>query len=61
MKKDQDKTKQPKPRGRPPKLVMPEPIPDTPERIALACMQGPPKGEKEWDYLKRGRGAKVEK
>lgn len=29
---------------------MPERIRDTPENIALACMQGPPK--KDWDYLK---------
>ena len=29
-------------RGRPPK-PMPEQIPDTPEAIARACMQGPPK------------------
>ncbi len=28
-------------------------IPDTPENIARAIMQGPPK--KEWDYLKRER------
>lgn len=35
--------------GRPAK-PMPELIPDTPENIAKACMQGPPK--KEWDYLK---------
>ena len=26
------------------------PIPDTPENVAWACMQGPPK--EEWDYLK---------
>ena len=26
-------------------------IPDTPENIALACMQGPPK--KDWEYLKK--------
>ena len=35
------------PRGRPTELKMPDPIPDTPEAIALACMQGPPK--KDWD------------
>ena len=29
---------------------LPEPIPDTPENIARACMQGPPK--KEWRFLK---------
>ena len=52
--------KQPKPMGRPPKLIMPEPIPDTPENIARACMTGPPKAETEWNYLKPGSGAKVE-
>ena len=36
--------------GRPVERGMPEPIPDTPENIARACMQGPPK--KKWDYLK---------
>ena len=36
-------------RGRPPTKTMPAPIPDTPEAIALACMQGPPK--QDWDYL----------
>ena len=40
-----------KKRGRPKKLVIPHRIPDTPENIAKACMQGPPK--EEWDYLKR--------
>jgi len=52
--------KEPKRKGRPPKLIMPEPIPDTPENIARACMVGPPKAEKEWNYLKPGSGAKVE-
>ena len=37
-------------RGRPPR-PMPEPIPDTPERIAWAIMQTPPKTE--WDYLQK--------
>ncbi len=53
-------TKRSKPKGRPPKLVMPEPIPDTPANIVRACMTGPPKAETEWDYLKPGSGAKVE-
>ncbi len=39
-----------RPRGRPVEKPMPERIPDTPENIARAIMQGPPK--KEWDYLK---------
>ena len=46
-------------RGRPRIYVMPEPIPDTPENIARACMQGPP--AKKWDFLKPDSGAKVEK
>ena len=46
----------PKKPGRPPELVMPDPIPDTPENIARACMQGPPK--KDWEFHKPGSGAK---
>ena len=47
-----DKADKPKrPRGRPVKKSMPEPIPDTPENIAQAIMRGPPK--REWDYLKQ--------
>lgn len=45
-------------RGRPATYIMPEPIPDTPENIARACMMGPPKTD--WDYLKPGSGARVE-
>ncbi len=37
--------------GRPVEKTMPEPIPDTPENIARAIMQGPPK--KVWKYLKK--------
>ena len=40
-----------KPRGRPTEKEMPPPIPDTPENVAHAIMQSPPK--KTWDYLKR--------
>ena len=43
--------------GRPPLLVMPEAIPDTPENIARAVLTSPPK--KDWDYLKPGSGARV--
>ena len=39
------------PRGRPTEKPMPPPIPDTPENVARAIMQGPQK--KRWDYLKR--------
>ena len=42
----------PKPRGRPIKNTMPEPIPDTPENIARALLTTPPKKDDEWDYLK---------
>ena len=37
-------------RGRPPTLIMPEPILDTPENIARALLTAPP--NKDWDYLK---------
>ncbi|MEG9861654.1 MAG: hypothetical protein V6Z81_04025 [Parvularculales bacterium] len=37
-----------KDRGRPPRVI--PPIKDTPERVARATMQAPPK--KEWDYMK---------
>lgn len=40
-----------RPKGRPVEKQLPPPIPDTPENIAFACMQGPPK--KEWDFLKK--------
>ena len=43
---NEPKVKSRKPRGRPVKNVMPEPIPDTPENVARACMQGPPM--KDW-------------
>ena len=43
-------TEDKKPRGRPVEKEMPPPIPDTPENVARAIMQAPPK--KTWDYLK---------
>ena len=51
-----DTEKPPKrPRGRPVTRKMPEPIPDTPENIARACMKSPPK--KKWRYLEsKGEG-----
>ena len=39
-------------RGRPVEKPMPEPIPDTPENVALALVTTPPKGDDDWDYLK---------
>lgn len=44
---NQDKPKKP---GRPVTKKEPPKIPDTPENIAKAIMQKPPK--KDWDYLK---------
>ena len=44
-------------RGRPPVLIMPDAIPDTPENIARAILTSPPK--KDWDYLKPGSGARA--
>ena len=44
---NEDKKDEPESRAKP----MPEPIPDTPENVAKAIMQRPPK--KVWDYLKR--------
>ena len=41
-------------RGRPVINTMPEPIPDTLENIARAVLTTPPKGERDWKYLKRG-------
>ena len=54
-------TKKPKrvKRGRPITYVMPPPIPDTPENIVRACMQGPPR--RDWDFMKPGSGARIEK
>ena len=37
--------------GRPPK-PMPDPIPDTPENVALALMSSPPREPDEWEYLR---------
>ena len=47
----ENKRKRKNPGGRPTTRVMPDPIPDTLESVARACMQGPSK--KEWDYLKK--------
>ena len=46
-------------RGRPRELLMPEPIPDSPENIARACMEGPPK--RDWRYLEPGSDAKAKR
>ena len=39
-------------RGRPVEKPLPDPIPDTPENVALALVTTPPKDDDEWDYLK---------
>lgn len=49
MPKDEKKRE----RGRPVENEMPDPIPDTPENVARAAMQGPPK--KDWEYLKKDK------
>lgn len=38
--------------GRPPK-PMPERIPDTPDNVARAVLNTPPKSKGDWDYLKK--------
>ncbi len=53
-----ESNKQKRRRGRPEKLVMPDPIPDTPENVARALMRSPPKKEDEWRYLKPGSRAR---
>ena len=56
MKDKQKPAKSNRPRGRPSEKVMPDPIPDTAENIARACIMGPPK--KGWNYLRPGSKAK---
>ena len=40
-------------KGRRAKPVMPETIPDTPENVARALLNTPPKKPAEWDYLRK--------
>ena len=40
-------------RGRPVKYPIAEPIPDTPENVARAVLNTPPKKRDEWKYLKK--------
>ena len=44
-----------KPRGRPVKLTMPEPIDDTPENVARIILNTPPKKRDEWEFIKRAK------
>ena len=39
-------------RGRPPR-PMPKPIADTPENVARAILNTPPKQASEWNYLRK--------
>ena len=50
-------TDTPKRKGRPTENEMPDPIPDTPENVARAAMQGPPK--RDWRYLKGKSGKSI--
>ena len=40
--------------GRPPK-PMPDPIPDTPENVARALLNTPPKDKDDWEFLRERR------
>ena len=51
--KEPQQEKPTRPRGRPVKHPMPEPIPDTPENIARAVLATPNKRDDEWEYLKK--------
>lgn len=42
--------------GRPPTLIMPEPIDDTPENVAQAILTTKPKKRSEWRFMKRRNG-----
>lgn len=42
-----------RPRGRPVSQKKAEPIPDTPENIARAILNTPPKKAHEWEYMKK--------
>lgn len=47
---DAKRRQRPKRRPRP----MPPPIPDTPENVAKAVLNTPPRKPDEWEYMKRG-------
>ena len=53
--------RQKKPRGRPPKHVMPEQIPDTPENVARSLRwKGEPKKAEDWEFMKEFRRQQAE-
>ena len=43
------------------KRTMPELIPDTPENVAKAILNTPPKKREEWDFIKEDEAKKKEK
>ena len=51
-----DDAKKPAQRGRPVEYPMPERIPDTPQNVAKAVLNSPPKKRSEWEYLKKREG-----
>ncbi len=50
----------PKARGRPVEYPYPKPIPDTPENIARALMETPPKEPHEWRFMRERRAKRDE-
>lgn len=47
-----------KKKGRPVKYPMPERIPDTPENVARAIMNTPPRKRDDWEFMKLRKGVK---
>ncbi len=47
-------------RGRPVEKEWPDQIPDSPENIARAILNTPPKKDDEWEYMKRERKQRKE-
>lgn len=46
-----------RPRGRPVKYPLPDPIPDTPENIARALLTTPPRKRKDWKHIREREAA----
>ena len=46
-------------RGRPVKYPMQDPSPDTPENVARAIFNTPPKKKSEWEFMKRYKEGKL--
>jgi hypothetical protein len=49
-----------KPRGRPVKYPLPEPIPDSPENIANAILSTPPKKREDWRHVREREAGAAE-